>query len=66
MLCGGSSLTMMGPWRPAGRRSSGTERIVGSSSAPQDAQLEAMLNPNFNYSPSSGVHSSGGLGGGHR
>ena len=40
--------------------------LIGSSSAPQDAQLEAMLDPNFNYSSSSGAHSSGGLGGGHR
>lgn len=40
--------------------------FIGSSSSPQEVQLREMLNPNFNYSPSSGAHSSGGLGGGHR
>ena len=45
---------------------SATTRFVGSSSSPQDVQLQEMLNPNFNYGTGS-VHTGGssGLGSGH-
>ena len=45
---------------------SASTRFIGSSSSPQDVQLQEMLNPNFNYGTGS-VHTGGssGLGSGH-